>query len=307
MNQRTRYFTHSCLDKNKAMILMASIMVARGSSFIFSKWLMDDLEPMNVLSVRFCLAFVILAVIFHKKLLVLDKKTVFKGMLLGMGYTLNMLVEMYSLKLIDAGTCSFIENSAIVIVPLYVAVQTRTLPQKKTVYCALIAFAGVGLLTISGGATSFNLGSFLAILGALIFGVCVLITDYVSRDGDPITMGVLQIGFMGLFSTILTFATEKPRLPQTDIEWSMILMLALVCSCFGFTFQPLAQKYLSAETAGVFTAINPLSTCFLGILLGQEDADGFKLLGGILVVIAVLLSIRKDKAVGSKATDMKMK
>ena len=33
MNQRTRYFMHSCLDKNKAMILMASIMVARGSSF----------------------------------------------------------------------------------------------------------------------------------------------------------------------------------------------------------------------------------------------------------------------------------
>ena len=33
-----------------------------------------------------------------------------------------------------------------------------------------------------------------------------------------------------------------------------------------------------------------------GSLLGQE-ADVFKLLGGILVVAAVLMSIRKDKAV----------
>ena len=39
------------LNKKEAMILMASIMVARGSSFIFSKWLMDGLEPMNVLAV----------------------------------------------------------------------------------------------------------------------------------------------------------------------------------------------------------------------------------------------------------------
>ena len=284
------------LNKKEAMILMASIMVARGSSFIFSKWLMDGLEPMNVLAVRFCLAFAILAIIFHKKLLVLDKKTFLKGMLLGLAYTLNMVVEMYSLRLIDAGTCSFIENSAIVIVPLYMAVLTRILPEKKTIYCALIAFAGVGFLTLSGGTSTLNAGSLLAILSALIFGVCIVITDYVSREGDPVTMGGLQIGFMGVFSTILTFVVEIPRLPANAVEWSMILMLALICSCFGFTFQPLAQKYLSAETAGVFTAINPLSTCFLGILLGQEEADAFKLLGGILIVAAVLMSIKKDRA-----------
>jgi len=83
MNPRLPRIAHCSLDKNGAMILMAFIMVARGSSFVFSKWLMDDVEPMNVLAVRFCLAFIILAVIFHKKLMLLDKKTFFKGMLLG--------------------------------------------------------------------------------------------------------------------------------------------------------------------------------------------------------------------------------
>lgn len=282
------------MNKNGAMILMASVMIARGTSFIFSKWLMDDLAPMNVLAVRFILAFVILAVIFHKKLLALDKKTFFKGMMLGLGYTINMVVEMYSLKLIDAGTCSFIENSAIVIVPLYVSILTGTLPKKKTIYCAMVAFAGVAFLTLSEGAT-INSGIWLAILSALIFGVCIVLTDYVTREGDPVTMGVLQIGFMGLFSVILTLLVEKPRLPENHIEWSMILMLALICSCFGFTFQPVAQKYLSAEVAGVFTAINPLSTCLFGIILQEEKATFSKFIGGILIVIAVLLSIQKDK------------
>ena len=33
-----------------------------------------------------------------------------------------------------------------------------------------------------------------------------------------------------------------------------------------------------------------------GSLLGQEEADAFKSLGGILIVAAVLMSIKKDRA-----------
>lgn len=43
--------------------------------------------------------------------------------------------------------------------------------------------------------------------------------------------------------------------------------LALICSCFGFTFQPLAQKYLSAETAGDFHLDIILGSCYLKISL----------------------------------------
>lgn len=40
INQMQAGFANWHLDKKGAMILMASIMVARGSSFIFSKWLL---------------------------------------------------------------------------------------------------------------------------------------------------------------------------------------------------------------------------------------------------------------------------
>jgi len=273
---------------------MAAVMVARGTSFIFSKWLMDSLAPMNVLAVRFTIAFFVLAIIFWKKMISIDKNSLKGGAILGLCFTACMVAEMYGLRLTDAGTSAFIENSAVVIVPIYMAILTRTLPKKMTVICALIAFAGVGCLTLSNG-LNVNSGIFLVITAALIYGACIIITGKVSREGDPITIGILQIGFMGLYSTIITCIIDKPRLPQTNIEWGMILLLALVCSCFGFTFQPLAQKYITPETAGVFSAINPLTTCFLGIILHEEEFGFMKIIGGMLIISAVLLSIFKAK------------
>ena len=50
-----------------AKLLLTAVFVARGTSFLFSKILMNTMSPMNILAVRFILAFLVLAVIFHKK------------------------------------------------------------------------------------------------------------------------------------------------------------------------------------------------------------------------------------------------
>lgn len=278
------------MNRKTGMILMAAVMVARGSSFIFSKQLMEGFAPMNVLAVRFITAFLVLCVIFYKKILALNVKTVLRGTLLGGCYTACMAAEMYGLRLIDSGTCSFIENAAVVIVPIYAAILSRRFPKKKILLIAFIAFIGVGFLTVTGGGTM-NAGIWLAILAALIYGICVMVTKAVTKESDPVTIGIIQLGAMGVFSLIITFIIDTPRMPQSNTEWLMILMLALVCSCFGFTFQPLAQKYISVETASIFTAVNPLTTCFIGIIFANESAHIFKFIGGGLIIGAVLLSV----------------
>ena len=83
----------------------------------------------------------------------------------------------------------------------------------------------------------------------------------------------------------------------------MILMLALVCSCFGFAFQPVAQKYLPAETAAVFTVMNPLTASVMGVVIAHEKLDLFVLIGYVLILIALLhfnLSNREDGSVPDK-------
>ncbi len=77
-------------------------------------------------------------------------------------------------------------------------------------------------------------------------------------------------------------------LPTQPIEWEVILALVLICSVFGFTLQPIAQKYASAEKAGLFTAMNPLIAAFLGWSILAETLGTAQLVGGALIIGSII-------------------
>ena len=142
------------MNKTRATVLLVFVFMARGTSFLFSKELMHTMSPLGVLSVRFLLAFLILAFFFFKRLRVYDRRSLRGGLILGVLYTVCMILEMYGLRLIDSGTSALIENMAIVLVPIYAAILTRKLPKKKTMFCALLAVVGVGFLSLAQSDTS---------------------------------------------------------------------------------------------------------------------------------------------------------
>ena len=278
------------MSKTTASILLIFVFMARGTSFLFSKTLMQDMMPMSVLAVRFVLAFLILALIFHKKLLNVDKKCFKNGVILGLLYTICMTFEMYGLRLTDTGVSSLIENMAIVLVPLYVAVYTRTLPKGKTMFCAILAVVGVGFLSLDQGRSSGGgLGIVLVILAAMTYAVCILFTEKISHDSDPVTIGVIQLGTMGFASLIISLITGGIDIPETGSQWTMMLILVLICSCFGFAFQPLGQKYLEAENAAVLTVVNPFTASVLGVAVAGERITGIKMIGFVLILGALII------------------
>ena len=94
----------------------------------------------------------------------------------------------------------------------------------------------------------------------------IIITDRVSGIYDPLTFGIIYVGFMGAFGMIASFMTETPQLPQSGTQWALLLILAVVCTAFGFAIQPVAQKPLTSESAGIICAVNPLTTAVMGWL-----------------------------------------
>ena len=285
------------MSKTGAKFLLTAVFIARGSSFLFSKSLMGSMPPMSILAVRFILAFLVLAVVFHKNLRNLDGATLRGGLILGILYTICMIFEMYGLRLVDSGVSALIENMAILFVPLYVAAWTRTLPKRKTIFCAVVAIAGVGLLSLSQ--MSFDnglLGIFLIICAALTYGFCIIATDKVSKEGEPVAIGIIQMGVMGFLSLVVALFTEGLALPSGQNQWIMLLFLVLICSCFGFTFQPMGQKYVSAEVAAVFTVINPLTASIMGVVIAHEGLTLAKGAGYVLILLALLIYNRGSKS-----------
>ena len=67
------------------------------------------------------------------------------------------------------------------------------------------------------------------------------------------------------------------------------LCLVLLCSCFGFAFQPLAQKYVPEEETAVMTVVNPLTATILGIIAAHESVSVSKVAGAVLVLSALFI------------------
>ncbi len=278
------------MNKTKARILLLAVFIARGTSFLFSKALMQTMPPMGILAVRFILAFLILSLVFFKKLIRCDRPSLKSGILLGTLYTICMIFEMYGLRLVDTGVSSLIENMAIVMVPVFAAVMTRSLPEKKTMFCALLAVTGVGFLSLAqSDSPNGALGIFLTISAALTYAVCIMVTKKVSQDSDPIAVGIIQLGTMGVLSLAASALSGGVELPRTGHQWAMMLILVLLCSCFGFAFQPLGQKYLPAEEAAVLTVVNPFTASIMGILVGGESMSPSKAAGYVLILTSLIL------------------
>lgn len=194
--------------------------------------------------------------------------------------------ELTALKTTDSSMVSLLENTAIILVPLLEAVLLRRLPTLVSLASAGVAVLGVALLTVQTGGFTGGVGY--GLLAALLYAAAIIATDRFSHHDDPLTVGIVQVGVLGLLALLATCCFETPRLPQTGMEWGMVLALAIVCTGFGFTLQPVAQSHTSAERAGLFCALSPACATLFGAVLLHEKIT---LLGaaGILLILSSLL------------------
>lgn len=277
-------------SRSRAELLLAGVITARATSYLFSKLIMQSMSMFNMLGIRFLLAFTLLLILFFKRIRKINRKTFAAGAVMGCLYFLVMTAELNGLKRTSSGNVSFLENTAIVIVPLLQAVLLRRFPRWKAVICALLCLIGVGFLTIGSG-MAFGAGEMFCMLAAFLYACAILTTDRLTHGNiDALAAGIVQVGMIGALSLTASLLFEAPRLPSGMLEWTGIAMLAVVCSGFGFTLQPVAQSGTTAERAGMFCALNPMVATILGIVFLHEAFTVQSAVGGGLILAGILIS-----------------
>ena len=278
------------LSRSRAELLLAGVITARATSYLFSKLIMQSMSMFNMLGICFLLAFTLLLILFFKRIRKINRKTFAAGAVMGCLYFLVMTAELNGLKRTSSGNVSFLENTAIVIVPLLQAVLLCRFPRWKAVICALLCLIGVGFLTIGSG-MAFGAGEMFCMLAAFLYACAILTTDRLTHGNiDALAAGIVQVGMIGALSLTASLLFEAPRLPSGMLEWTGIVMLAVVCSGFGFTLQPVAQSGTTAERAGMFCALNPMVATILGIVFLHEAFTVQSAVGGGLILAGILIS-----------------
>lgn len=248
----------------------------------------QNMGTFSLLGLRFLIAFLFLLPFVWKRLSCISGRTLIRGMLLGASFFAVMVTEVSGLKTTDASTIAFLENSAIVFVPFFEAVLRRRFPKVPVIVSAVISLCGVALLTLKSGSFSLTVGECLGLMAAAFYACSIILTDRISRIDDPLTLGILQVGFMGAYSMIAAILFETPTIPATLNEWGIILTLAIVCSGFGFTLQPLAQSYTTSERAGLFCALSPAGAVILGSICLKEKLGLTGIMGTFFILLGMV-------------------
>ena len=269
-------------------ILLALVMMARGTSFIFSKLLLETMSTFNVLALRFGIAFLVLAALFARRLYRASRKVWLAGFLIGFLYFLVMSLEFTALTIADTGPVALTEHTSIVMVPLATAALAQVRPNPVMLLSAFLAVTGVGMLTLPGG--NLSAGLLIALLGAVCYAVTIIVTHRVTHSpAEGFTVGIIQLGTLALLAGIASLFLESPHLPSSPAQWGMLAVLVVVYTIFGFTFQPVAQARVSAEMTGILAALNPAVAAIIGALVLQEQFGWLGALAVVLILIAITL------------------
>lgn len=277
------------MTQKQANLLMASVSLVWGTSYIFMKLLANNVSPFTVIALRFGIAFLVMFVLFYKKLMNVNVKTLKYSAIVGALLCGIFIALMYGMRTTTASSAGFLTSTTVILVPILQILFTQKLPRKEILYGVLTVSSGLSLLTITDNFTLAS-GSILCVVAAFLYAIHIIVTNYFVQDVDAFQLGIYQLGFASLYAVIGTLLFKAPILLSDTKAWLAILGLAIICSAYGFVMQPLAQKHTTPEKTGFLFSLEPVFSAIFAFIFLNENIGGKGYLGASLILAGVLVA-----------------
>lgn len=175
------------------------------------------------------------------------------------------------------------------------ALATRTRIAARTAVAVILGTVGVGML-IGGPGGHVNMGAAVIVLIASIFWAAGSVyARHAPLPTNPLLVTSMEMIAGGVLLIIAGIATgELGRLdPKAISTGSLLGLLWLVVagSMLAFTAYVYANTHLPNDTVATYAYVNPLVAVVLGAILGQEPVGLNLLLGGGIILSAVVVIV----------------
>ncbi|MFL0269057.1 DMT family transporter [Candidatus Clostridium radicumherbarum] len=272
----------------KADILLILITFFWGSSCLMTKIGLDEIQGFNLIALRFIIAFLLSASVFWKRFMTINVKTVKYAAILAGILSAVFVFMTFGVKYTTASNAGFLTCLAGVFIPLILFILLKQTPKINVVISICLAFLGICLLSLNQQ-LQFNKGDLLCILCSLAFAVHIIATGILTRGVDSVSLGVLQLGFVGVYSMIFSFIFENPKLPSTNQFWFTVLALSIFCTAIAFIVQTVAQKDTTSTHTGLIFSLEPVFAAILAFIFAGEILSIRGYLGAVILIISILL------------------
>lgn len=245
-------------------------------------------SPTMLLFLRFALAVAVLAPVVWIKRIPLPRGRVLAGfMLMGALYTAQ--AQSYFTALVHA-------SSSLVALLLYIYPVLVTLLavlfgweklNRRTLILMTLALTGI-VITLGGKLDGQPLGIGLGLLAAAVYAVYILLGNRLTQDTHPLAATLVVLAVAALGNGIFA-AGGGVTLPHTVNAWLAITAIALFSTVIAIAAFLIGIKRIGAAQASIISTLEPVITLGLGVSLLGESISGSQMLGGALVLVAVIL------------------
>ncbi len=266
----------------KANILMVIVTMFWGLSYTFMVMGLETLEVFNTVALRSLIAFMIAGLIFYKKLMNIDKKTILYAAIQGFFLVFAIGFPMFGVKTTPASNAGFLVSLTVVLVPIIASIIDKKLPTRTVTIAILCTMVGISILTLNSSFT-FQIGDVYCLLTAVAYSIYIILNGKFTRSVDSLSFGIYQMGFATIISGIFCLLFEVPKIPTTSSGWIAVLGLGILCSAFGFIGQTIAQQYTSPTLTGLIFSLEPIFAAIFAVMFLGESITTKLMIGGLLV------------------------
>lgn len=257
-----------------------------GSTFFLIHDLLDRLPVLDFLAVRFAIASAALWLLFPRAVPRLDRRSAGGALVLGLLYGVAQILQTAGLAHTPASVSGFITGLYVVATPLFAAVLLRARITAPTWAAVLLAVSGLGVLTLNGFSVGY--GEVLTLVAAMLYALHIVGLGAWSDARAAMGMTIVQL----VVITVVCLVAAAPHgiaLPSDGRDWLSVVYMAVLAGALALAAQTWAQAHLAPARAALVMSMEPVFAALFAVLLGGEQATLRMVVGGLMVLGAMLV------------------
>ena len=278
----------------RPILILVFVTMVWGSTFPLLKGMSQcpGLDGMTLSGLRFFIAALCLSPLLFR----ISAATWKAGIGLAILAFISYVSQAWGLSYISSNRSAFITSVNVLMVPVIGCFLGR-FPSSKLIAAALLALLGLGLMSWEGGAEW--RGDSLTFLCALGNALYIINLSKVAADHKPLHLAASQVFLMAALSLPMLLCTGKSLpdiLTAASGSWPVLIYLGAVATAGMLALQSLAQGKVRAEDAALIFSLEPVFAAIAAYFWIGEILGPRALLGGSLVIAAVIWAERQSSA-----------
>jgi drug/metabolite transporter (DMT)-like permease len=275
------------------VVLIAVSAASFGAMAVFARLAYDDgADVTAVLFLRFAIAAPLMALLMRLRGLAWPRGRLLAGLAAmgGLGYVGQSLSFFTALTKASASLVALLLYAYPAIVTVLSVLVLGERLTRPRVAALGVALAGA-VLTIGPELSGEPLGVVLGASAAVIYSVYILVGSRLTpRSGALPASAVIMAAAAAVYAVVV--AVQRPAFPATAGSWAAVVAIALVSTVVAITTFFAGMARLGPTDASTLSTLEPVVTVVLAALVLDERLSAAQLVGGLLILAAVVVLAR---------------